>query len=430
VTDTTLPGNPEAEAALLGRLLLDPRQITLVAGKLQAVDFLSDGNREIYEAMLSLSQASRVVDVTTLSAELGDPDLVNNLAREVGPGHHAPVEEYVSIIRDSAFRRRVIGTLDGVIRRAYDPERDRASLLADLQDAVSRVSQGMSSGRLVSPSEAVDAYLRELTEMAAGRNNGVAYGIKALDDLIQPAQGGDMIVLAARPSVGKTALAEVVGDVWAALRPPVLFCSLEMSLKQLLNRMVSRASGIDAMKLVRGQIGGNDLELAETTAEARRGVGVWYLDDPVATTSIVRSEAARVRQMAGGLGAIVVDYLQLLKDPGDNEVQRVTRISRNVKAIAREFDVPVLVLSQLSRAVESREDRHPKLHDLRESGAIEQDADVVLGMFRELGTSELDVDVLKNRFGPLGRVALDFDPTTLAFRDPMQAMIARGASFA
>jgi replicative DNA helicase len=422
VNNPTLPGNAEAEVALLGRLLLEPRHIPLVAPRLQPADFFGEGSREIYEAMLRLSQASRVVDVTTLAAELGGSDLVESLAREVGPGHHAPVDEYVTIIADSAFRRKVIGTLDGVIRRAYEPDRDRGTLMADLQDAVSRVTQGMAGGRLVSPSEAIDVYERLLQERSQGRAVGIDYGIRALDELIQPAQGGDMIVLAARPSVGKTSLAESIADYWAALRPPVLFCSLEMSLSQLLDRAVIRATGIDAMKLIRGQIGGNDLELAETAAEARRNVGVWYLDDPVATTSTVRAEAARVKLMAGNIGAIVIDYMQLLKDGGEQEVQRVTRISRNVKAIAREFDVPVLVLSQLSRAVESREDRHPKLHDLRESGAIEQDADVVLGMYRELGTRAADLDVLKNRFGQLGRIQLDFDDSTLKFENPFTAV--------
>lgn len=425
-----LPGAPGAESALLGRLLLEPRQIPLVAPKLEPSDFYGEGNRRIYAAMVGLSQASRVVDVTTLSAELGDRELVADLAREIGPGHHAPIEEYVEIVLDAAFRRKVVGTLDGVMRRALSQDTDRGALLADLQDAVSRVSQGMAGGRLVSPNEAVDQYLGLLERRAKGEGLGMSYGIKALDELIQPAQGGDMIVLAARPSIGKTALADFISEYWARVRPPVLFVSLEMSLKQLLDRAVARTAGIDSMSLVRGQLGDNDRELAAATAEARRKVPVWYLDDPHATTAMVRAEAARVRVMAGGIGSIVVDYLQLLKDGGEQETQRVTKISRQVKAIAREFDAPVLALSQLSRAVESREDKHPQLHDLRESGAIEQDADLVFGLYRESRESrDMDLDVLKNRFGPLGRIRLDFDPPTLRFDDPFHAAIARGADF-
>jgi replicative DNA helicase len=163
-------------------------------------------------------------------------------------------------------------------------------------------------------------------------------------------------------------------------------------------------------------------ELAEVALSARRSVNVWYLDDPFATTASVRAAAAKVKMLAGGLSGIVVDYLQILKDKGDSEVQRVTVISRQIKAIAREFDVPLMVLSQLNRAVEMRDDPHPKLHDLRESGAIEQDADLVLGMTRQLGEFDLDIDVLKNRQGPLGRVQLYFDPSRVTFTDDPEGM--------
>lgn len=162
--------------------------------------------------------------------------------------------------------------------------------------------------------------------------------------------------------------------------------------------------------------------LARETVEARRGVNIWYVDNPYATTDAVRAAAARVALERGGLRAIVIDYLQLLKDAGDQEVQRITRISRNVKALGREFDCPMLVLSQLNRGPEHRDDHHPRLSDIRESGAVEQDADVVLGLYRdralekEFDDSPMDIDILKNRQGPSGvRFTIPFNGDTVSF---------------
>jgi replicative DNA helicase len=227
-----------------------------------------------------------------------------------------------------------------------------------------------------------------------------------------------MVIIAARPSVGKTALAESVADFWSTqAEHPILFASLEMGINQILDRTVSRYTGIPAQLIIRGQLNDQEFSKVESVMGKIEERRVWYLDDSFATTAAIRAACAKVRLMTGGLSGVVVDYLSLLKDSGDQEVQRVTRISRNLKAIAREFNVPMLVLSQLNRAVEQREDKHPKLYDLRESGAIEQDADVVLGLSRTLGTPYMDVEVLKNRQGPLDMVKLYFDPDRVTFHE-------------
>jgi len=218
---------------------------------------------------------------------------------------------------------------------------------------------------------------------------GLPYGLPALDAVLQPAQPGNVYVIAARPSIGKTALALTIAEAWSFDSVhPVLFVSLEMSAQQLLKRFLRHHD--------RSDLSAYNLSIYD---EAR------------ATTALLRSQAARLKLKHGAIHAIVVDYMQLLKDPGEPENIRVSRISAEMKAIAREFDCPTLVLSQLSRQSEYRKDGKPKLSDLRDSGAIEQDADGVLGLWREARSSPyLDVAILKNRHGAADQtVRLDFD---------------------
>ena len=413
----SLPFNEEAEAALVARLLVDPEQVPIVAGSLPPEDFYISNYRAAFEAMQKLTAAHKRIDVLTLQDAIGDKsgELSERLSRIAG--YRAPLEEYVAIVRRDAFRRRLITGMEHVAAKAYIEE-DRDALVAALHDTVVQVSTGTDDDSLISPAQAAEAYLASLALRKGGAPSGLTYGFNSIDAILNPAAGGEMIVLAARPSVGKTALAETISDHWAGIAPyPVLFVSLEMSLTKLIDRTVARRADLPAKDLVRGNLTDDQFKLAEETATARKASRIWYLDNAHAKTSDVRAAAAKVRIMAGGLSAIVIDYLQLLKDAGDQEVQRVTKISRMVKAIALEFDVPVLVLSQLSRAVMQREDQHPRLHDLRESGAIEQDADVVLGLHRELGEHITDVEVLKQRQGEIGMAHLDFDGDHVRFSE-------------
>jgi replicative DNA helicase len=219
--------------------------------------------------------------------------------------------------------------------------------------------------------------------------------------------------VAARPGIGKTTFAEHVAVNWSE-HGPVLFASLEMSLTQLMDRNVSRRSRIPTQRVIRAQMSSEEKELARDTVDSIRAQQVWYLDDGRTTTATLRAAAAKVKLLSG-LSAIVVDYIQLMADPGDNDNQRVGKISRNLKSIAREFDVPLMALSQLNRGSENREDRKPRLSDLRDSGAIEQDADVVLGLYRpRLDSNDLDISLLKVRQGHTGEVRLYFDSDIVA----------------
>jgi replicative DNA helicase len=420
--DFLLPHSETREAAIVARLLVDPAQLPVLSGSLSAEDFYDPTWRAAYSAMQRLSQEHRTIDIEGLRPALGaDADELARSLGELTAGHRAPVDEYARDIRGDAFKRRLVGTLQTVIAKASKV--DAPVLLAELTAAVQRIGSGMEDGALLSPDQAIDFYTRESEARARGERRGLSWGLPSMDNVLLPAYGGEMVVLAARPSVGKTALAEMIADHWAhTAEYPVLFASLEMGVDSILDRTIARTADIPGGKVISGNLSKVESALAEKTLLERRGVALWYLDDPYATTSSVRAAAARVRLLAGGIGGIVIDYLQLLKDPGDQEVQRVTKISRQVKAMAREFSAPTLALSQLNRASANRDDTRPRLQDLRESGAIEQDADRVFGLWRtSLESTETEVIVLKARQGKTGTVYLDYIGEHFRFEEPGSA---------
>lgn len=402
---------------LVARLLLDPRQLALVAGSLRPEHFYTSDPRSIYAAMLALEQERKVIDVVSVSERAGVPVP----SPEFGRMHHGSLEGYAEIIRRDWQRRQTISNLERAIQTAYssdEPER----LLDAVGEAVAQINASADGGALLSPGEAIDGYLGTLQARQAGLDTGLSWGIRSLDERILPAQKQNLIIVAARPSVGKTALVEWVADAWARQdKGPILFVSLEMSKDELIDRAISRQIQVSTDHLIRGTLTGEQWRLATEAAEKLRDVGIWYYDRGGTTTARVRSEAARVKMMTGGrLGGIIVDYLGLLgdKDGGDNQVTVVTRISRNLKAIAKDFNVPVLVAAQLNRNSEHRSDPTPILSDLRDSGAIEQDADMVLGLHRTTKFSKvMSVKILKARQGAGAdtAVGIRFDPETMTF---------------
>jgi len=408
--------NTQAEEAVIASLLVDPSQVAVTAGALTSEDFGDRNLGAVFAAMVSLSRDHRTIDAITLAAEGVTLPSLDIITASRGAG----LNEHIALVRDSAFRRQVHTQATRVMAQAENGATN-VEILASLQQFNTSVHKGGDS-QLISTERAADQYLTSLAKRKT-QGVGLSYGIKTLDQFIQPAHGGDMVVIAARPSVGKTAFAETIADHWASGDGyPVLFASIEMSLSQLMDRAVSRTAGIPAQHLVRGTLSADEEVLAAETAEKRKSVKIWYYDDGYATTETLRAQAARCAMVNGGLRGIVVDYIQILKDSGDQEVQRVTKISRNIKALAREYDCPVLALSQLNRQSEYRDDPHPRLADIRESGAIEQDADVVLGLYRDRAMedgfdgSDLEVDVLKNRQGPSQmRVVIPFHGETVSF---------------
>lgn len=369
-----------AEEALISRLLVDPNQIAVLADQLESRDFGSRLYADAWFAMKKLVASGERIDIVTLRAE--GVDLDDPLAM-LSSGHTAPLAEYVRIIKDSAFRRHAGATLRR-LASMVELGRDREESVAAIHRGMTEILDSTAdTGNLISLQAAIDAYVPD--------KGGLPWGFVPLDRKIQPIRGGQMAVLAARPSVGKTTIAEHIALTWAyGASLPVLFVSIEMAVEQLLSRALSRHGDL---------------------SDLRAGYNLYYLDEPRATTAMIRAQAARLRMKYGGIRAVVIDYLQLMEGHGDNDYARVSRLSRECKALAREFGCPLLVLSQLNRQSESREDRRPRLSDLRDSGAIEQDADIVLGLFRPtLSSVDLNISVLKNRHGPTGaEIPMYFD---------------------
>lgn len=360
-------GMRDTEEALIARLLVDPAAIPTLSGKLSASDFTDDRYGEAWSAMERLAASGRPIDLVTLRAEgvtLDDP------TRYLSSLHTAPLDEYVSIIRRESFKSNVLSELGRLTQRVKVHD-DPADIVNDVQKAVSGIlADTGDAGDLVSLASVVEQESR----------GGLAYGMPGIDRHLQPAGPGDVVIVAARPSIGKTALAWNVAEAWAFESPvPVLFVSLEMPASKLLKRALKHHDR-------------SDLAAFNLT----------IYDQPRATTALVRAQAARLRLRHGGVRGIVVDYLGLLKDTtgGDSENLRVSRMSSEIKAISREFECPTLLLSQLNRQAEYRRDPRPRLSDLRDSGAIEQDADVVLGLYRpDRSDPTLEVRCLKNRDG-------------------------------
>ena len=395
----------QAERAIVGHLLVDPSRIPEVSRALEPEHFGVKKHRLAYEGMLRLLREGRRVDAINLAdigVDAGDMALTDGTA----------IEDYIHIVREDHFRRMVGSGLEDVLTMVEDGE-SKPDIMSELARVMTDISSEARDEKTYTSEMAVAKY-GEIREERKTKGSGLPYGIPALDAHLQPAHGGDMIIVAARPSMGKTIVAEHIVDRWAfGSELPVLFMSIEMSLGQLFDRAVSRWGDVPFSNIVRGELTAEDEDQINMVLEARKEVNIWYVDNPYATTDTVRAAAAEVSMQAGGLRGIVVDYLQLLKDKGDNDNQRVSKISRYLKALAREYDCPILVLSQLSRKSEYREDQHPILSDLRDSGAIEQDADVVLGLFRDRDNEEsdpfMDIDILKNRQGPLARPEVGFD---------------------
>jgi replicative DNA helicase len=406
----------EAEESLLSRLLADPGQLPTVADTLSSDDFHSKDMGEAFEAMGQLMREGRAVDIVAIRRIVGREIDIPLLG--LTRGHTAAVAEYADIVRRDSFRRQVKAQLDRMQRQILTEE-DPNELVGQLQSSLVALLGHAGDRTLLTTEQATDRYIQTLKERRKGMHQ-LSWGFPSLDDVLNPALSGQFIIVAARPSIGKTVLAEQFAESWASQSSlPILFASLEMSTDDLMDRDVARFAGIPVPNLVRGDLTDEQYDKAVKILNNRKDRKIIWLDRGFASTERVSSAAAQVSMMAGGLGGIIVDYLQILGDVGDQEVERVTRISRTLKGMARQFRCPVLVMSQLNRAVENRRDKHPQLHDLRESGSLEQDADVVLGLYRkDKKSKQLDLDILKQRQGPNERIYLDFSPSQVMFIDP------------
>jgi replicative DNA helicase len=429
------PQNIEAEEAVLGALLIDPDAIIRLATILRPEDFYREKHGWIYDAILDLHERREPVDFLTVCDELerqrrldelGGPAFITSLINAVPTSIHA--EHYARIVERTATRRRLIDAAGQIAALAYQEADDVEEVVDHAEQILFGVSERRISRELVPIKQVLSEYYDRIEYLTRHRGEmiGIPSGFSDIDRLLGGMQRSDMIILAARPSVGKTSLALSIAHNAAKKHGQrVAFFSLEMASEQVVQRLISAETGIDSQRLRRGDIADDEwsrfMKAAGDLAETH-----FFIDDtPSASALELRTKARRLHAEVG-IDLMVVDYLQLMRGDyrSENRVQEISGISRGLKALARELNVPVLALSQLSRGVESRSDKRPILSDLRESGALEQDADVVIFIYRDEMHNEnterkniADIIVAKHRNGPTGTVSLYFKKELAQFRE-------------
>lgn len=434
VVERLPPHNIEAEQSVLGSLLIDRDAIIKIASYLKQEDFYINANGQIYQAVLDLYNKREPTDFVTLSDELERRDLLDNvggvsylssLLNTVPTAVH--VEYYGRIIERQATRRRLIDAGTEIVGIGFRDEVDTEDALDEAERTLFDVSQKRQTKDFQSISDVLDRYFDQIDYLQQNRGEvvGVPTGYKDLDQLTGGLQRSDLVILAARPSMGKTSLA--LGIAYGAAMQhgkSIGIFSLEMSADQLVQRLLSTETGVDSHRLRMGMIDDNEWDRISRAFGRLSEAEIYIDDDANASIMDVRSKARRL-QAEKGLDLIIIDYLQLMSGRrSENRVQEISEISRGLKGLARELNIPVVALSQLSRAVETRSDHRPMLSDLRESGSIEQDADIVMFIYRDekydensdkKGIAELIVS--KHRNGPVGTINLRFFDRTARFAD-------------
>ncbi len=428
------PHDQDAEQSVLGAILIDPTAISLVSETLKPVHFYSRENNYIYEAMLMLFQENRPIDILTLSDELkkqkhykecGGKAYIAELLQIVPTS--ANIEHYSRLVRESAIKRALISLGSDLVRKALLEEGNIEELLNTVEREVFALSQQNIKRNFIQVKDILTTSYEQLEEiMKSGVGmRGVPTGFKKLDNKLAGLNPSNLIVIAARPGIGKTTFAlNIANYLCLEEKKTVGFFSLEMSKEELVDRLLVMEAGIDSWKLKTGRL--TDEEMTRLTqAYGRLADASLYIDDTPALSITEMRTKARKLQIERKLDLVIMDYIQLA-DPGrrtDSRVQEVSYISQGLKNIARELQVPVIALSQLSRAVEQRGEKKPQLADLRDSGAIEQDADIVMFLYRSDDDSELlpeskriiKLAVAKHRSGPTGEIEYLFKANELSF---------------
>ncbi|MCB0076789.1 MAG: replicative DNA helicase [Anaerolineales bacterium] len=426
--------NLDAEEATLGSIFVDPDSIAKVTPFLTPDDFYREKHRWIFEAMLTLHRRSEPMDALLISDELermGRLSDVGGIAALAELTHRMPtalhIESYGRTVERHALLRRLVGAAENIAKLAYEEqERDVAEIIERAERELFAVSQHRLSGAMVPLREILSDFY-ELVEALSEewRPVGVQTGFESLDKILGGMQTGDLIILAARPSVGKTAFALSIAQYTALHGARVAYFSLEMGVEQIAQRLVSMQTGIDAQRLRIGPIYTEDLENVSHAIEVL-GNTIFFVDETPAINPLEMRTKLRRVVSEYGIDLVVVDYLQLMASgrSSENRVQEVSYISRMLKEMARELKVPVLALSQLSRGVDSRQEKRPMLSDLRDSGSIEQDADVVMFIYRDEVYNKdterpnlAEIIVAKHRNGPTGVVDLRFTKENAKFTD-------------
>lgn len=431
------PQNLEAEQAVLGSVLIDKNAVLKVADLLTSKDFYSPANERVYETILELYAKHQPIDVLSVTnrlkeknllQEIGGSGYVAELTNQVATASH--VDHYAKVVKEKKVLRDLIEVSAEITENAFEATKEIEDLLDDVEQKILTISQkSLPQNFIHAKEELKKAYERiEKLHQGEGRLRGVPTGFDDLDKLLSGLQKSDLVIIGGRPSLGKTAFVLDIARN-AALKGGVTvgIFSIEMSREQVIDRLIAAESQVSLWKILTGRITDDtEFQLIQAALDRLSQTSIFIDDSPSLNVIQMRSMARRL-QVEHGLGLLVVDYLQLITPRTNFEsmVQQVTEISRSLKALARELKVPIVAVSQLSRAVDQRDNKVPRLSDLRESGSIEQDSDVVLFIYRkdrdrvDIQPEEQNVaqiNIAKHRNGPLGSVNLRFDPERVSFR--------------
>jgi replicative DNA helicase len=412
------PSAIEAEESLIGAMLLSAEAVSIAYETVQAEDFYRPLHGQIFSSIIALANAGEPVDYVTVQAKLQERgaiavELALLSSLQMNTPSAANAQHYAELVREKAQQRRLISVAGEIVDDAYVATEDVVGLIDEAERKINAIGD---AGRTdsVSPLQRLllsEADILEERGETRGRINGLETGYKSLDLILQGLQPSSMTIVGARPGTGKTAFAlGILIHVGAVVKRPALFFSLEMSRQELAERILASTARIDSSKLRTGDLSDADWNRAHEAFGYLQSAKVFIDDNPALTVMDVRARARRIRQQNGDLGVVIIDYLQLMSSRGrsENRQVEVSDMSRSLKILARELQCPVIALSQLSRKLEDRADKRPMMSDLRESGSLEQDADVVLFIFRpeqygEVANdkkAEAEIIVGKNRNGP------------------------------
>lgn len=437
VVSQQIPHDSEAEKAVLGAVFLDPEAIIDASDVLQPDDFYEHANRIVFQAMLNISDREEVIDPVTLQDELKKNNQVDDIGGiayvtelSMATPTAAHVTYYAKIVKRKAILRNLISTSQTIIQNAIEGSDDVTDILDDAESQIMGVSQDNASGGFKSIHDVLNTAMEEINSIPDDGNmvTGLPSGFSELDKMTTGFHDDELIILAARPGVGKTAFAlNVAQFVGLKTDKTVAMFSLEMGAEQLVQRMLASEGLIDSQHLRTGQLTDEEWRKLVVAAGSLDNTSIYIDDTPGIKMSEIRAKARRLAKEKGNLGLIVIDYLQLIEGPrSESRQQEVSAISRQLKKLAKELHIPVIALSQLSRSVEQRQDKRPVLSDIRESGSIEQDADIVAFLYRddyyrderdeddegeveaEEDNGEVEVIIEKNRSGTRGTVKLMF----------------------
>ncbi len=433
------PQNIEAEQSILGSLMLSKEAIIKIADLIKPKDFYHPAHETIYETIIDLYENREPIDLLSLSnrlkekgklEEIGGQSYLTTLVNSVPTAAH--IDHYGKIVQKKSTLRRLIDAASQIVNLGYDEEKEADVLLDQAEQKIFNVSQNYLHQDFSPIKPILEEAFDRIDELHKnkGKLRGLPTGFYELDNILAGLQNSNLIILAARPSLGKTSLAmDIARNVATREKIPVGIFSLEMSQEELIDRLLCSQANIDLWKLRTGRLsseGENDDFSRIGQAMGVLSEAPIFIDDAASSSVMEMRTMARRLQAEHGLGLIIVDYIQMMKSQSsiENRVQEISEISRSLKSLARELKIPVLALSQLSRAIESREGQFPRLSDLRESGSIEQDADVVLFIYREDKVKKdteqknvADIVIAKHRNGPVGQVKLYFNENYASFRN-------------